>query len=101
MDKTNATYMSPTLGDSLIPSDGVPIIQPKELLPRDTIASPIIPDKDLAFILQNSNVLTSDDPSQTISGTFKFGNGWLVIDDLGKRIIINDGKTDRILIGKY
>jgi len=97
----NITYMAPTLGDSLLPSDGVSIVQPKELLPANTLASPVIPDKDLSFIQQNSNVLMSDEPSQTISGTFKFGNGWLVIDDLGKRIIINDGKTDRILIGKY
>jgi len=97
----NITYMAPTLGDSLLPSDGVSIVQPKELLPANTLASPVIPDKDLAFIMQNSNVISADDPSTSISGTFKFGGGWLVIDDVNKRLIINDGKTDRILIGKY
>jgi len=97
----NSTYMSPVLGDSLLPSDGVAISQPQEILPAGTLASPVIPDKDLAFIMQNSNVISADDPSTSISGTFKFGGGWLVIDDVNKRLIINDGKTDRILIGKY
>ena len=97
----DTTYMSPQLADVQLPTDGVPIIQPKEQNPTDTVSSPVIPDRDLSFIQRESTVLTSNNPGQTISGTFKFGGGWLVIDDINKRIIINDGKTDRILIGRY
>ena len=97
----NTTYFSPTLNDSMLPTDGMTVVQPKEVLPANTITSPIIPDKDIFLFDQKSKVMSTDNPDQTISGTFKFGTGWLVIDSLNKRIIINDGKTDRILIGRY
>lgn len=97
----NPTYMSPTLSDIQVTTDGVPIVQPKEILPSETLASPVIPDKDLSYLQKSSTYLTSNSPSQTIMGSIKFGGGWLIIDDANQRLIINDGKTDRILIGKY
>jgi len=97
----DSTLMSPILADTILPTDGVPIVQPPDRNPPDTVSSPVIPDKDLFLIMKNSTVMTTDNPNQTISGTFSFGNGWLVIDTVNKRLLIHDGKTYRILIGKY
>ena len=97
---TDATYFSPTLNDSILPTDGLTVTQPKEVIPSNTLASPVIPDKEIFYLDEKARTLTSSS-DQVINGTFKFGTGWLVIDSINKRIIINDGKTDRILIGRY
>jgi hypothetical protein len=92
------TFVSPILNDTYLPTDGMPINQPQEQNPLAVFSSPAIPDKDISLFDKNSKLLTSDNPSQTITGTFNFGE-WLKIDASNKRIIINDGVDDRIIVG--
>ena len=101
MDKKNATYMSPVLNDSQLPTDGVPIQQPPEQLPPATMSSPIIQDKDLSFIESRSkNSISGGSGDQVINGVVKIGN-FITLDGPNGRIIINDGDNDRIIIGFY
>jgi hypothetical protein len=92
------TYISPILNDTTLPTEGMPINQPTEVNPPDTYSPPVIPDKDISLFDRNSKLLTSDNPVQTITGTFNFGE-WLSIDATNKRLIINDGIVDRIVLG--
>jgi hypothetical protein len=97
----DATYMSPVLGDTQLPTDGVPIQQPKEQNPKDTISSPIIADKDLSFIESKSkSTMSGGSGDQVINGVVKIGL-YITLDGPNGRIIINDGEHDRIIIGFY
>ena len=95
-----ATYVSPLLNDTILPTDGIAINQPAEATVVGTYTSPVISDHDLSLFDKESKILSSGDPNQTITSNFLFGD-WLTIDTVNKRIIINDGRTDRILIGRY
>lgn len=93
--------MSPDLADIQLPTDGVPIQQPKEQNPKDTISSPIIADKDLSFIESKSkSTMSGGSGDQVINGVVKIGL-YITLDGPNGRIIINDGEHDRIIIGFY
>ena len=97
----NTTYFSPIINDAGLPSDGYADVQPDEILPKDTITSPVIPDKTIFGLDAASRVMSSNDPNQYKDSMYPFGNGWLIIDNIHQRLIIHDGDTDRILIGRY
>jgi len=98
---SNTTYMSPDLADIQLPTDGVPIQQPKEQNPADTISSPVISDKDLSFIESKSkSTMSGGSGDQVINGVVKIGN-FITLDGPNGRIIINDGDNDRIILGFY
>ena len=97
----NTTYMSPTLGDTQLPTDGVPIQQPKEQNPANTLSSPVISDKDLSFIeSKTKSSLSGGSGDQIINGVVKIGL-FITLDGPNGRIIINDGDNDRIILGFY
>lgn len=91
--------MSPMLADIQLPTDGIPIEQPKETNPPDTISSPVIIDKDLSFLEQKVKSQTEAGSGEQNTITM-FGTA-IKIDGPNKRIIINDGTNDRIIIGFY
>jgi len=99
---SNTTYMSPDLADTQLPTDGVPIQQPKEQNPVATISSPVIVDKDLSFIESKtkSSLSGGGGGDQVINGVVKIGN-FITLDGPNGRIILNDGDNDRIIIGFY
>lgn len=96
----DTTLNSPILTDMQLPTDGIPIVQPKELLPKDTISSPVIVDRDITLLDKNLQNINSTTGQLQVDGVYMFGTS-IRIDGPNKRIIINDGKTDRIIIGRY
>jgi len=53
----------------------------------------------VATTLALSTYISKTDTGQTLSGDVSVGSGNVKIDGVNKRIIINDGTNDRILIG--
>ena len=91
--------MSPQIADQQLPTDGIPIIQPKDT-PSDIFSSPVIPDRDISHIEQTSKNENSATSSHQMEGVYMFGTA-IKIDGPNKRIIISDGTNDRIILGFY
>lgn len=51
--------------------------------------------------LRAADSLLKTATGQVLTGNIQVGNGNVLIDGANKRILINDGTNDRILIGKY
>ena len=51
--------------------------------------------------LRAADALVKAGSGQVLTGNIQVGNGNVLIDGANKRILINDGTNDRILIGKY
>ena len=56
-------------------------------------------DGDLTDL--SGNALVKDSTTQILAGKIIVGNNKITIDGVNKRIIINDGTNDRILIGEW
>ena len=89
----NATYMSPTLNDIQLPSDGIPIEQPKEILPAGTVASPVIVDKDLGYMDKEANTSTGNGGDQTFNGIYWFGTHIKIDGNEGRIIMCEIGRA--------
>lgn len=53
----------------------------------------------IATTLSLSDYLTKTDTSQNLTGSINVGAGNVVVDGVNKRILINDGTNNRVLMG--
>lgn len=96
---SDATFTSPVINTESLPSEGSQIIPPTEQKLTDTFTPVVIPDKTLPDT-ESSGGIKKDGSDQRILGVLEIG--WAIkLDGANNRIIINDGNTDRIIIGKY
>ena len=101
-DTLNVAAMQVGFGDKSFKSDDQGIW----LGANEFVDAPFSVDMDgniTATSLDLSGYLTKTDTNQPMSGTIRLGTGSgtasIILDGANKRIIINDGSYDRILLG--